>query len=134
MSTICESLCITPIGNGARATIGVVAAAESEMKGIRNQKDKEIAAAKLEVLAAEGYEKMRTTAWCKGLKDVSGLFEIRVNGLRFYCGVVTKVEGIELVAIFGCEEKKGRAPNDKLLQRSENAFRSARKTLREMKR
>lgn len=98
----------------------------SESNGIANAEDKVKADAKVLVLGDHGLEKIARMNFCTfPMKGRAGLFEVRVQGIRYYGGRLGMSAGKEIYVLAGAENKAGKSAADPaILDRCVEALKS----------
>ncbi len=86
----------------------------TEQASIKKRNDVLRAGAKVEVLGQHGLETAKQQKFCTfPMRGRSGLFEIRVNGVRFYGGRLGTAEKREVSVLLGAEDKDGNNEADR---------------------
>jgi len=122
MVTLCETLSITVLvdGEGHAATIAASDAFKGEAKKLKNRQDIETSLAKLGKLSELGIDQIAGMKWWKHpMRYRAGLFEVRVNALRHYGGILGEYEDKMLYVLLGSEEKQSGEASPTILDRCE---------------
>lgn len=113
MYTLAERLGLQLLVERRMAAVFGTAEFVEESNGIANSDDKERADARLIPLVENGLEKVARLKFCTfPMKGRAGLFEIRVNGVRYYGGRIGTANGKDIYVLAGAENKAGRAAAD----------------------
>lgn len=125
---------VVHLGQGPAAVVAAVRGWREAMSALKPAGDVDRALQKALTLAHTPFEQAVKVRWCSRLRDRPDMFEVRVNGVRFYGGRITTVgQPPAVILLFaGAEQKAGsRAADSAVLDRAEAQLEEIRRKLAE---
>lgn len=134
LSTLLAEGELERLGEGTCAAVVAISGWRAKCKKLQPETDVNRAMRHALLLTDLAFDLATRSNWCSRLQGRPGLFEIRVNGVRFYGGRVGNVasgsQEILLLVFAGAEQKAGRrAASDDELDRAESAIAKVRAQL-----
>lgn len=113
VSTLQTGQRLVQVASGTAATVLGSPNWVAVRDGLTPTSDVENALLKAGQLGSEPLEKCARMKWVTfPMKGRSGVFEIRVRGIRFYGGRIAKVGGSDVLVLLGAEQKAGNLQAD----------------------
>jgi hypothetical protein len=131
LSTLLANSDLQEVASGTEAVVLGTDKWRSIQLAMTPERDVDRATVHVRQLANTALDTAIKTGWCSRLRGRSGLFEVRVNGVRFYGGQIGTTTGsnrpLLVLTFVGAEHKGGRQASAAVLDEAEAVIEALRR-------